>query len=122
LRAMAKKITSCQAAEIIGISDRSMRRWRQRYEEHGYDGLFDRRRGKPGPKRVPLARTEDVLRLYQEKYAGLHVVAVDARLRIVALCFVLPLYEKTNKTFALMPRTTPIRERHFMERELPTPI
>ena len=49
LRAMAKKITWWQAAEIIGISDRSMRRWHERYEEHGYDGLFDRRRGQPSP-------------------------------------------------------------------------
>src|SRR2546430_13544316 len=52
LRAMAKKITWWQAAEIIGISDRHMRRWRERYEEFGYDGLFDRRRGKPSPRRV----------------------------------------------------------------------
>jgi transposase len=43
LRAMAKRITWWQAAEIIGISDRHMRRWRERYEEFGYDGLFDRR-------------------------------------------------------------------------------
>src|ERR1700739_323533 len=49
LRALAKKITWWQAAEIIGISDRQMRRWRERYEEFGYDGLFDRRRGKPSP-------------------------------------------------------------------------
>src|SRR5271165_2785562 len=42
LRAMAKKITWWQAAEIIGISDRQMRRWRERLEEFGYDGLFDR--------------------------------------------------------------------------------
>jgi hypothetical protein len=52
LRALAKKITWEQAAEIIGISDRQMRRWKQRYEEFGYDGLFDRRLGKPSPKRV----------------------------------------------------------------------
>jgi hypothetical protein len=32
LRAMAKRITWWQAAEILGISDRSMRRWRQRHE------------------------------------------------------------------------------------------
>ena len=43
LRATAKKITWWQAAEILGISDRHMRRWRERYEEYGYDGLFDRR-------------------------------------------------------------------------------
>ena len=35
LRAMAKKMTWWQAAEIVGISDRSMRRWRERYEEFG---------------------------------------------------------------------------------------
>jgi transposase len=46
LRAMAKKITWWQAAEILGISDRHMRRWRERYQEFGYDGLMDRRRGK----------------------------------------------------------------------------
>ena len=66
LRAMAKKITYWQAAEIIGISDRSTRRWRERYEEHGYDGLFDRRWGQPSPKRVPLATVEQVLGLYRE--------------------------------------------------------
>jgi transposase len=67
LRAMAKRITWWQAAEIIGISDRSMRRWRQRYEERGHDGLFDRRRGKPSPRRVPLQQAEEVLQLYREK-------------------------------------------------------
>lgn len=73
LRAMAKRITWWQAAEIIGISDRQMRRWHQRYEEFGYDGLFDRRRGKPSPKRVPLATVEQVLGLYREKYFDLNV-------------------------------------------------
>jgi transposase len=68
LQAMAKKITWFQAAEIIGISDRHMRRWRERYEESGFRGLFDRRRGKPSPKRVPIAVLERVLELYREKY------------------------------------------------------
>jgi transposase len=53
--AMAKKLTWWQAADIIGVSDRSMRSWRQRYDEYGYDGLFDRRRGKPSPKRALTA-------------------------------------------------------------------
>ena len=73
LRAMAKKITWWQAAEIIGISDRQMRRWRERYEEFGYDGLFDRRRGQPSPKRVSLAVVEQVLGLYRERYFDLNV-------------------------------------------------
>ncbi len=45
LQAMAKKITWWQAAEILGISDRHTRRWRERYVEEGYNGLLDRRRG-----------------------------------------------------------------------------
>ena len=62
LRAIAKRITWWQAAEIIGISDRHMRRWRERYEEFGYDGLFHRRRGKPSHKRVPMALVEQIQR------------------------------------------------------------
>ena len=41
------------AAELLGISERQLRRWRERYEEEGPDGLIDRRLGKPSPKRVP---------------------------------------------------------------------
>jgi transposase len=73
LRAMAKKITWWQAAEILGLSDRSMRRWRERYQEFGYDGLFDRRQGKPSPKRVPVAVVEQVLGLYRDRYFDLNV-------------------------------------------------
>src|SRR5512141_1890118 len=73
LRALAKKITWWQAAEIIGVCDRTMRRWKDEYEEHGYDGLFDRRKGKPSPKRVPVKTVEQVLGLYQEKYFDFNV-------------------------------------------------
>lgn len=73
LQALAKKITWWQAAEIIGISDRQMRRWRERYEEFGFRGLFDRRQGKPSPKRVGMAVVEKVLSLYREQYFDLNV-------------------------------------------------
>jgi transposase len=73
LQAMAKKISWWQAAEILGISDRHMRRWRERYEEFGFRGLFDRRRGKPSPKRVAVATVERVLQLYRERYFDLNV-------------------------------------------------
>ena len=73
LRAMAKKITWWQAAEILGISDRHMRRWRERYEEFGFRGLFDRRRGKPSPRRVPMAVVERVLGLYRDQYFDLNL-------------------------------------------------
>ena len=73
LRAMAKRITWFQAAEILGISCRQMQRWKTRFQLEGYEGLFDRRRGIPSPKRVPLATVETVLRLYQEQYFDFNV-------------------------------------------------
>jgi transposase len=73
LKAMAKKITWWAAAEILGVSDRTMRRWRERLEEHGYVGLADRRKGKPSPQRIPLATMEEVLRLYREQYYDLNM-------------------------------------------------
>jgi transposase len=73
LKAMAKKITWWDAAEIIGVTDRTMRRWRERLEEHGYSGLGDRRRGKPSPRRIGLAVVERVLGLYKETYYDLNI-------------------------------------------------
>jgi hypothetical protein len=48
--AMAMEITRYQEAEIIGISDRHLRLWRERYNTFDYDGSFDRRRGQPSPR------------------------------------------------------------------------
>ena len=73
LKAMAKKITWWAAAEIIGVSDRTMRRWRERFEASGYDGLMDQRKGKPASHRVELKTVEEVLRLYREQYSGFNV-------------------------------------------------
>jgi transposase len=73
LRAASGKILWMQAAEILGISPRSMQRWKRRYEAHGYDGLFDRRQQRPSPKRVPMATVEKVLRLYREQYFDFNV-------------------------------------------------
>jgi transposase len=68
LRAISGKILWMQAADILGISDRQMRRWKRRYEIYGYDGLYDRRRKRPSPKKVPLETVEKILKLYRQKY------------------------------------------------------
>src|SRR5678815_4049717 len=73
LKAMAKKLTWWEAAEIIGVTDRTMRRWRGRLESGGYSGLVDRRKGQPSDRRVPLATVEEVLRLYRETYFDLNI-------------------------------------------------
>ena len=73
LRAMSGEITWIKAAQIIGVSDRTMRRWKLRYQKYGYDGLFDRRRQRPSPKRAPYEEVERILRLYREVYMGFNV-------------------------------------------------
>jgi len=81
LRALAGKLQWWQAAEILGVSGRTMRRWRWRYQQHGYDGLYDRRKGKPSPKRVPLETVEKVLQLYRQEYGDHNVRHFHQKLR-----------------------------------------
>lgn len=71
---MSKQITWVEASEIIGISYRSMKRWKAKYKEQGYDGLMDRRKGKPSPKRASYTDTEKILTLYRDQYSGFNVV------------------------------------------------
>jgi len=73
MRAMSKEIAWFQAAEIIGISCRQMQRWKRRWENHGYEGLLDRRRGQPSPKRIAVPVLQEVLRLYREQYFDFNV-------------------------------------------------
>jgi len=80
LRAIEGRLKWYQAAEILRISDRQMRRWKERYEDWGYDGLFDRRRQKPSSKRVPLQVVRQVLNLYREQYFDLNVLHFHEKL------------------------------------------
>jgi len=73
LRAISGQILWVEAAEILGITDRQMRRWKRRYELYGYDGLYDRRKKMPSPRRVALDKAQKVLRLYREKYFDFNV-------------------------------------------------
>ncbi|HWW74438.1 MAG TPA: ISNCY family transposase [Pyrinomonadaceae bacterium] len=81
LRAVAKKITWIQAAEILGVSPRHMRRWKEKYERFGFFALFDGRRGKASPRRVPSAVLDEVLRLYRERYFDCNVRHFHEKLR-----------------------------------------
>lgn len=69
LRAMSGEIHWFQAAEILQMTPRNLRRWRERYERWGYNGLVDQRRC-PSKTRVALAELERVLQLYRERYRG----------------------------------------------------
>jgi transposase len=73
LQAMAKKITWWQAAEILGVSPRTMRRWKWQYDEHGFRGIRDKRKGKPSWRKVPMEEVNRVLMLYRTQYYDLNV-------------------------------------------------
>jgi transposase len=81
LKAMAKKITWWAAAEILGVTDRTMRRWRDRMEEGGYAGLADRRKGKASAQRIPVVTVEKVLGLYKDTYFDLNIRHFHEKLR-----------------------------------------
>ena len=63
-------LSQVEAAEILGVTERTFRRWYQRHDEDGLDGLVDRRLGKPSPRRVPAEWADRVEQLYRERYAG----------------------------------------------------
>jgi transposase len=80
-RALRGEINWMQAAEILGMTDRHLRRWRNKWEKYGYEDLFDRRMKRPSPKRVAWADLEQVLRLYRDKYFDLNVKHFVEKLR-----------------------------------------
>jgi len=67
LRALSGRQSWLQVADVLGVSARTVRRLRLRYQKVGYDGLFDRRRRR-SPRAVPVAEVQRVLRLYRERY------------------------------------------------------
>src|SRR5271167_2459628 len=66
----AAALNQLEAAELLGVGERTFRRWCRRYEEDGEAGLLDRRIGKASGKRVPVDRCEEVEALYRTRYQG----------------------------------------------------
>ena len=69
-RFSAKRLSALDAAELLGMSERSFRRYRQRYEEEGLEGLFDRRLGKASSRRVPVDEVQWVVGEYRTRHGG----------------------------------------------------
>ena len=67
-RRQARQLTQDQAAEILGVSARTFRRWEDRYEAEGAEGLFDRRLGKLANNRVPADTAMEMLELFDTLY------------------------------------------------------
>ena len=81
LRAASRQILWTEAADIIGVSYRTMKRWKSRYQKHGYDGIFDRRMKYPSPKRAPFDELQMILDLYRTTYFGFNVTHFHEKLQ-----------------------------------------
>ena len=73
VKTIAGELTWIQAADILGITARHLRRLKQRWERHGYDGLVDYRGGKPRRTRIALATIEQVCTLKRQRYPDFSV-------------------------------------------------
>ncbi|HXG03736.1 MAG TPA: helix-turn-helix domain-containing protein, partial [Candidatus Binatia bacterium] len=65
VRALSGALTWLQAADILGLHPRTIRRWRARFERGGSVALYDRRR-QPSRRQAPAAEVRRILRLYRD--------------------------------------------------------
>ena len=72
-KAIEGHINWLQAADILRVSPRHMRRLRDRYERFQIDGLRDRRTGRRCPSRIPAETVGELCRLRQERYPDFSV-------------------------------------------------
>jgi transposase len=73
LKALSGELHWFKAADILGMSARTLRRWRERYETQGYVGLVDKRLHRPSARRVAAPEVARLLQLYRERYTGFNV-------------------------------------------------
>jgi transposase len=66
----AAELSQVEAAELLGMHERTFRRWARRFEEDGERGLLDRRLGRRSGRAVAAGDAEEIERLYRERYAG----------------------------------------------------
>jgi transposase len=71
-RSERSELSQMEAAELLGISERTFRRWRDRHREYGLEGLADRRLA-PSLRRAPVTEIERMLGLYRDIYRGFTV-------------------------------------------------
>jgi len=67
-RTVRRELSQFEASSILGISERTFRRWRDRFETDGAEGLYDRRLGQAANNRVPVDEVSTVLELYDDQY------------------------------------------------------
>lgn len=69
-RRQRRVVTMAEAAEILGVTERTFRRWRDRYEADGAEGVQDRRLGQASARAVPVDEVLQMVTLYETRYTG----------------------------------------------------
>lgn len=69
----AGKLTQIEAAQLLGVCERTFRRQLERYEDGGIAGLKDKRLGQASHRRVPVDELTRMLTEYRERYQGWNV-------------------------------------------------
>lgn len=69
-RRQRRELTMAEAAEMLGITERTFRRWSTRYEAEGAEGLADRRLGRASARAVPVDEVLQMVTLYETRYTG----------------------------------------------------
>jgi transposase len=67
-RTARRELSQAEASLILGVSERTFRRWRDRFEAEGAEGLYDRRLGKASARRVPVDTAMEALELFDTRY------------------------------------------------------
>jgi transposase len=79
-QALDKKVTQGEAAEIVGLSDRQIRRLIKRVRIEGDEGICHQSRGKTSNRCIPKKIREKTLRLFKEKYKDFNLVHATEKL------------------------------------------
>ncbi len=65
-----RELTMGDAAEMLGVTERTFRRWRGRYDAEGAEGLQDRHLGRASSLAGPVDEARRMGTLYQTRYTG----------------------------------------------------
>lgn len=67
------RLTQAEAAQLLGICERSFRRYLQRYEAEGEEGLIDRRLEQSSNRQAPVDEVTSLTNLYKQRHMGWNV-------------------------------------------------
>lgn len=80
-KVMEKRLTQVKAGELMGVTDRQVRRMLQRVREKGERGIVHGSRGSPSPHKIPKVQEEKIITLIRERYCDFGPTFASEKLR-----------------------------------------